>query len=314
MKLILLRRKMLRPPGPLYDFSSFMFNNGGATGRFGPSLANLLSGYNTSTNPWLENPAFFDSDAGVQLWTVPEGATYRIEVWGAEGGEADRFGSWGRGARMRGDVYLTRGQVVSILVGQQGFGSSYSASGGGASAVWSGTDPLVIAGGGGGGRTDGTNAGSPDGRTSLNGADGAGNTYFDNRGAGYGGVDGNGGEGTLNRGHGGGGFFTAGYVIEGTIDDPDLPRAGDALLNGGVGGDYTRNGGFGGGGGARQESGSGLPGGGGGGGYSGGGGGRASGGHSAVGGGGGSINVGTNQFNSSGVRSGHGQVSITKLD
>jgi hypothetical protein len=40
----------LPPSAGLYDFTSFTFTNATATGRTGPSLANCLSSYNTTTN------------------------------------------------------------------------------------------------------------------------------------------------------------------------------------------------------------------------------------------------------------------------
>ena len=91
---------------------------------------------------------------GIQRWTVPYNGMYRIAAVGASGGhDMSGTAAKGRGARMRGDFELTKGQVVKILVGQQGFentGKSTSGGGGGTFVVTSANIPLIIAGGGGG--------------------------------------------------------------------------------------------------------------------------------------------------------------------
>ncbi|MDQ7779913.1 MAG: pre-peptidase C-terminal domain-containing protein, partial [Planctomycetota bacterium] len=116
------------------------------------------------------------------------------------------------------------------------------------------------------------------------GAGGGSQLYFTNVGAGGGGLTGNG----VTGGAAGGGMS---YVNGGA---------------GGVGGGSGGAGGYGGGGGGDWFS---MTGGGGGGGYSGGGGGE----YYGLGGGGGSYNIGSNQSNTGGVKTGHGQVVITQL-
>ena len=59
--------------------------------------------------------------SGIQHWTVPFTGTYRITAVGASGGDDDtRTPARGRGAYMRGDFDLTKGEVIKILVGQKG--------------------------------------------------------------------------------------------------------------------------------------------------------------------------------------------------
>ena len=59
---------------------------------------------------------------------------------------------WVGGARVRGDFTLQRGQVLKIMVGQQGKdGGSYDVGGGGGTFVaLDDNTPLIVAGGGAG--------------------------------------------------------------------------------------------------------------------------------------------------------------------
>lgn len=287
---------------PLYSFSTFTFTNAGASGRFGPSLANALSAYNTTANTWLTDTSFFNATSGIQFWTVPQTGTYRIEVWGARGG-SNVGGSityaGGYGARMRGDFTLTRGDVIKILVGQMG-ASSYGGGGGGTFVATNANVPLIVAGGG-----NSTSAWSstlshaPTTTSGLNGSSGAG-----------GGTGGNGGTASGNGSVDGGGGFstngTAGGAYNGTPPQ--------AFVNGGNGNQNGCNNGIGGFGGGSASDGCQFGQSGAGGGYSGGGGGTAAG--SVAGGAGGSYNIGTNQSNDAGntgtaTRNNHGQAIIT---
>ena len=94
--------------------------------------------------------------SGIQLWTVPYTGEYRIEAIGAAGGygEDSVIKNGGRGARMIGNFNLTKGEIIHILVGQQGergwSNIKTSGGGGGTSVVRANNTPLIIAGGGGG--------------------------------------------------------------------------------------------------------------------------------------------------------------------
>jgi hypothetical protein len=232
----------------------------------------------------------------IDNWTVPAGVTtINIEARGAEGSNNNSSGvSAGLGAIMIGDVAVTPGSTLSILVGQQYTSSSGNGGGGGTFVVDSMNNPLMIAGGGGG---SAQNTDSPDkhGQVGTSGGTGAG-------GGGLGGTAGSGGNiGATFASGAGGGLLTDG------ADGWTSNTGGLAFLNGGNGGSANGNaqGGFGGGG-----SGSSHVVGGGGGGYSGGGSGSNSTGP-GVGGGGASFNSGTNQNNTGGANSGNGQVIIS---
>ena len=289
----------------LYDFTSHTFTNCGATGREGPTLANCKSSYDVS---WEDDTDYFNvpSDAGIQYWTVPQTATYTIEVWGAQGGSAGSA-TGGLGARMKGDFTLSSGTILKILVGQQGGEDTYDSGGGGGTFVVQKTGsnatditPLIIAGAGGGSNTW---SGSPD--NGAPGSTGTAGTHGLNNTDGTPGDDGTGGSGSYSSC--GAGLLTNGEAAgwSGTSTG-----GGYAFVNGGMGGNRISDvkvvGGFGGGGSGHGNS---CIGGAGGGGYSGGAGSSS---YCNSGGGGGSYNSGSNQSNSGGVREDHGQVIITK--
>jgi len=262
--------------------------------------------------------SFFNTSTGrvgtIQSWTVPVDGIYRIEGFGAQGGNSiDRnsvFVSGGKGAKMSGEFELISGHVIKILVGQKGLSNpnrARGASGGGGTFVYNETtDTILLVSGGGGGAGDYTLQVNAHANITTNGNAGSYRTSTSGGGAGRTNGSG-GGAGT----YGGGG---AGWLSKGT--DANSGLGGIRFLDGGFGGygrdqndvDGTstngKNGGFGGGGGSYAGAG-------GGGGYSGGGGGHWS--YSGNGGGGGSYNIGTNQINQAQTNDSHGSVTITEL-
>ena len=87
---------------------------------------------------------------------MPYTGDYRIEAIGAAGGYDTVPNSVqyrGRGARMIGTFRLNKGEVIRILVGQEGAinkATRSSGGGGGTFVVRGANTPLIIAGGGGG--------------------------------------------------------------------------------------------------------------------------------------------------------------------
>lgn len=255
----------------------------GSVANAGPTLNQLITNGVTSTDDtsWKNNTAFLNVTAtGIILWTVPASGTYRIEVWGARGGNQPG-GNYqgGYGARMRGDFSLKVGQVLKILVGQQG-GVTYAGGGGGTFVATDLNVPLIVAGGG--------NSTSAWSSTPINAVT---TTSGVNGGQGdAGGTNGSGGASTSGAGNasaGGAGFF--GNGTNSTCGSSVAPLS---FINGGTGGTTCNAvGGFGGGsasdGCCQGASGAG-------GGYSGGGGGLA------TVGAGGSYNIGDNQSNDAG--------------
>ncbi len=288
--------------GGLYRFTTATFSGTGGNPD-GPSLGDARGGlYGGETSQWKNDTNFFNTQSGTQLWTVPADGTYRIR---AEGGRGGYPRGQGYGSNMRGDFALTEGEVIRIVVGQQGntqghpWGGTQGTGGGGTyvarSPYNSNGSILVVAGAGGAG------TGTP---WSNQGGDNANTGTSGNGGGEGGGSGGNGGNGYW--GGSGAGFFGDGNTPSGT---PSSQRA-RSFTNGSRGGRGPNSwggtgwGAFGGGGGSSV-------GGGGGGGYSGGGSGQWS--SQLRGGGGGSRNNGNNQSNSRSNRGGNGIVYIDFL-
>jgi hypothetical protein len=291
----LFRGKSKASGNGLYTFSSHTFTNASATGRFGPTLSQCRSTYSSAT--WAQdttNNNLNMTTQGIQLWKVPATGSYSIECFGASGGAGSTLAG-GKGAIIKGNFTLTQGQVLGILVGQEGGvkTNTCNTGGGGGTFVWntnSTTEPLIVAGGGGG-----TN-------TSAVGLD----ANTGGSGTGSGGTPGTSGNGASPGG--------SGWKSNGTAGLDNNNSGCTRPLEGGIGGASlvtitVGDGGFGGG-----ASASGQPcsngGAGGGGGYSGGSGPAATS-ASSPGGGGGSYNSGTNSSSSIRTDTGSGYVVIT---
>ena len=129
-----------------------VFTNLGASGRFGPtSIGSHYRGKDHDGQVTLAS--------GIQNWTVPSSGEYQVEAIGASGGYdilANSRQYRGRGARMIGTFSLIKGEIIQVLVGQEGginTASPASGGGGGSFVVRGAAIPLIIAGGGGGVRT-----------------------------------------------------------------------------------------------------------------------------------------------------------------
>ncbi|MBL7809994.1 MAG: HYR domain-containing protein, partial [Saprospiraceae bacterium] len=296
------------------------FTTAGASGTTGPSQAQVDAAYAGSP---LDGQVTVIGQ-GIQQWTVPVSGVYSITAVGASGGFTPNAAG-GKGRSITTEVSLTAGDVLEILVGQeggrfefsdQGFGPGYAGGGGGGSFIIdqvSGNPILIAAGGGGAGEGEfsfdggailpGVDA-SP--FNSTNGADGIGYSgSWDSPGTG--GTAGNGGTAVWG-GSGGAGFngngqlgFYGGFegisYTNGGLGGANIVHAGSLLVD--------ISGGFGGGAGAGAHS-SYEANGGGGGGYSGGGGSAT-----RIGAGGGGGNYYTGTYISSDDNVGHGFVSIS---
>lgn len=245
------------------------------------------------------------STGSIQSWVVPTSGVYRIKAMGARGGlpsgVADSYR--GRGASIEGSVSLLKGQIIKIVVGQEGRintggnPSNGGGAGGGGTFVWvdGQATPLMVAGGGGGASITNTSGASTQERTK-----GRGGTY---------GRDGTDSWGENLNNHGVDG---ANATYSNGARGWKNMRAG-LNFNGISGGGYGAAGGYGGGGLDASLNHAG----GGGGGYSGGGGGYFGNNYGGNpdgrdgGGGGGSYNGGVDQANYAGANDGQGSVVIT---
>lgn len=114
----------------------------------------------------------FNYTGGVQTFTAPYSGTYKLEVWGAQGGSVqDKYnpsivGTGGKGGYSYGSVNLNKGDTLYICVGGQGSirntpgsGDNYGNAAGGYNGGGNGwvrdasADGNVPAAGGGGGAT-----------------------------------------------------------------------------------------------------------------------------------------------------------------
>ena len=296
------------------------FTNCNQEGRTGPTQADCDSEYSETT---LDGSVALS--AGYQSWTVPTSGTYLISAAGAQGGfgaasQAQRGLGWagGLGAKMEGEFDLTEGDVIVVVVGQQGIGGlgncNCGGGGGGGSFVWleEESDLLVAAGGGGGGNGScWSTSPSIHGTTNTSGQTPSSDGGYT---AGAGGSNGQGG-GSANNGASCGycGAGGAGWLADGQAGGQYGDNYGRTRVNGFLGGRANNNGtngGFGGGAATGDDGRSDYShGNAGGGGYSGGGGM----GYPVHGGGGGSFNGGANQTNTTGVNAGHGYVTIDRL-
>lgn len=227
----------------------FHFTNLNSSGAYGPQTNLDYKG--TS----LANVKITD---GIQEWSIPRSGMYHVEVAGASGGDGETADG-GRGTVVNGTIYIRKGVVLQILIGQMGqFDAAGGSGGGGTFVVFKkNSSVFVVAGGGGGGST--ANNGDP-GQNSPNGSVNGGSNMRGGR------VCVN---STLTTAGGGGGFEWNGECISSApcVQKP-CNNSGRSFLNGGRGGlkDVEGNdGGFGGGGSSHNLAA------GGGGGYSGGG-------------------------------------------
>ena len=277
--------------------NTYNFTNCGVTGRTGPIQSEVNTAYSGTS---LDGNVTITTQ-GIQEWIVPYTTTYFIEIAGAQGGG----GNGGLGANMQGDFFLTAGDTLKILVGQEGTSLTsgrYDYSGGGGCFVTDySNSPLIISGGGGGAEASGVGS---SGQTTTTGSNGTGGNSN-----GAGGTAGSGGTYGSQTTDGG-----AGLLGNGGSGNPN--PAPQAFINGGEGGSNSWSsggpsvdGGFGGGGAANRNHVT-YHGAGAGGGYSGGGAAYANDGSQPIAGGGGSYNIGTNQSNTAGINTGHGYVTI----
>ena len=114
-----------------YNGFKVIYNNG--------SIQNIKRGtcnYNDfSCN--VKPSYFFEYTGSYQAYTAPRTGTYRIDLWGAQGGTTTNA-SGGKGAYTSGVLSLNEGETIYIYVGGQGSARSSSDSAGTITGGWNG--------------------------------------------------------------------------------------------------------------------------------------------------------------------------------
>ena len=129
---------------------SWVFNNCGQEGAYGPlqSMCDLTYDWSVSVSQ------------GVQSFEIEQTGTYEMELFGAWGGKPNGLSDdfRGKGARVLVSRFLSAGQILHIVIGQEGGANTGGnavnggGSGGGGTFVWvdESIEPIAVAGGGGG--------------------------------------------------------------------------------------------------------------------------------------------------------------------
>jgi hypothetical protein len=186
------------------DADTHTFTSAGVTGRVGPDYATLQAEYSSAS--WASSYITEGDYQGYQDWTVPISGVYEFEAKGASGHNSG-VGQVGRGAIVRGRVELTKGELITIAVGQRGEAPTSGVIGGSGGGTFivrkAGNQPLFVAGGG-SANTDvtGNYREGKDGQLTTRGGVGA----FEAAG----GEEGLGGPSAGGVSSGGGGFFSTG--------------------------------------------------------------------------------------------------------
>ena len=294
----------------------YSFTTAGAAGANGPIQESVTAAYAGTT---LAGQVTIRV-RGIQEWTVPVTDTYTVTVAGASGGTVP-LRAGGKGRVITAQIKLTQGQVLKILIGQEGgragFTSGWAGGGGGGTFIVDSATAgaILVVGGGGGSAQSSTGYSNSAGSTGLDAAAYNVTSGVSGTSGGSGGTNGGGGVGNGSWCGGGGGGLTGDGSTSYTY-----AYGGKSFTNGGVGGAHyvpsaVTNvlGGFGGGGGAiamdYYETN-----GGGGGGYSGGGCGRNANTTGGVGGGGGGGNYFTGAYMSNSLNTGNGYATFTRMN
>ena len=151
----------------------------------------------------------FNYTGEYQTFVAPYNGTYKLEVWGAQGGDGDSVSFGGKGGYSKGYYSMKKGETLYIYVGGEGNSSINGSTdggynGGGAGIVGNGRTPA----GGGGGATDirtisgdWNNSDSLDSRIIVAGGGGGAGTWYTGPSYNFSGGAGGGENGTSGKGY-----------------------------------------------------------------------------------------------------------------
>jgi len=78
---------------------------------------------NTEKEP-EQKEFIFDYTGTEQTFTAPASGIYKLQVWGAQGGQGGPSNLGGKGGYSTGNITLTKGQSIYVYVGGQGIGAT----------------------------------------------------------------------------------------------------------------------------------------------------------------------------------------------
>ena len=97
-----------------HEAEIYLFTNCEKSGISGPTQEEADNYYKTS------NVKVSIIGSGIQKWEVPYNGYYNIEAAGASGGSSCTSNVGGKGAQYSSIFHLHKGDILYILIGQQG--------------------------------------------------------------------------------------------------------------------------------------------------------------------------------------------------
>lgn len=121
------------PADSNWTFEGWQDDQSGKKYKAGEKVSGLAtSGTVTLTAQWkINNERDFDySSGGMQKYQAPANGWYKLEVWGANGGnatyDAKNYAQGGEGGYAVNYVYLTQGQQIDVYIGGRGQDAKYT--------------------------------------------------------------------------------------------------------------------------------------------------------------------------------------------
>jgi hypothetical protein len=117
---------------PVYASTLYTFTSATATGKTGPTQAQVNTAYSASNLAGLVTA----TASGIQKFTIPTSGDYVFEIAGAKGGNSTSFIGGSGAIFTTNTLALTQGEVIQIGVGQVGIITTDGTGAGGGGASW----------------------------------------------------------------------------------------------------------------------------------------------------------------------------------